>query len=200
MGPNKLAAVSRLSVMAGAGTVATLPSTGSWPTLNYGNTPASQYERLLDEEMSVVLTELVDGPNTDFIKSYTANGSGEVVFSSVDTTVVKAWGTGTYERHLLTIRDGKLYDRLNATSDFGAGTIVTLRVARTMPYDQLDPVLKSYVLARAAFQLLMTERPGDDRLPFVAADVNRLAQIIGASQMSVPMRRPDAGPGLQGGA
>lgn len=199
MGPSKLAAVNRLSVMANAGTISALPSTGTWPNLNYGTTPASQYERLLDDEMSVVMTELADGPNTDFLRSYTANGSGEVVFTSVDPTVVKVWGTGLFERHRLTIRGGKLYDQVRGTVDFGAAAVVTLRVARSMPYDELDPVLKSYVLARAALQVLMTERAGDERLPFMAAEVNRLALLVGASQMSVPLRRPDPGPVVQGG-
>jgi len=190
-GPSRLTAVSRIATSQGIGQVSALSATGVWPNLVYGDDQVGQIERLLDETTATVLSEVVDGPNVEFYREYTPDsGTGQIDFSSVDPTVLSVEGVGRFVGRKLTIRNGKLFDKVAASDDFSAEQVVTLKIGRNMPFEQLGPQFRAYVLARALLDSALTTRTNDPRIPFLVSEVNNRARMVAAAEQRSEIRPP----------
>lgn len=110
--------------------------------------------------------------NTNHSLELAVDVNGEVPLPA-DTLYVDTVG-GSYADHLVTERDGKLYDLESNSFDFGDVTSVCVDLTVELPWDDLQEVARRAIVTRAA-RRFAERKLGDPNLATYTARDERLA-------------------------
>jgi len=78
--------------------------------------------------------------------------------------------TENYQRYQTVIRDGKLYDKINHTFNFGVGTRVPCDVVWKFDFEDLPQVFQDYIVARATRQFAGRYLGSTEMVQYTAQD------------------------------
>lgn len=150
-GLQKLEAVNEMLECKNEARAAALDSSGSWPTLTYGNSSAGLAEYMLDR-VSRRMQSYGWPDNTNYGQRYTPSGSPFKV--ALANTVLWLRGAGRDAYRNLTIRGvsgtSYIWDVDRRTNEYADATVIEVDEIVWLDFDNLQPRTKDVVAAAAA--------------------------------------------------
>lgn len=161
LGLTKLEAVNRI-----LRTYQTLPVSA----LDTGGTSIqAQAEQVLDEVSTQYQARGLD-ENTQFNKSYTANGSGIVTVASGVLAV-------SHRNYRVTLRGDSVFNLTTYTDNWGASAVVILDVVEEIAFESLSPGTKEAICKEAEMQFQIRYRGSPDQHQSLALETARTSAL-----------------------